>query len=797
MSETTTFTPQGAGLDPAQFLPIATPAPAAPADVSVRDTREETETVSKRRAEKILQEAKDRFKLCQDWEAVARQRGLDDLKFVEADAENGYQWPAEIRRARDVDKRPSLTINKARQHCLLVLNECRQNKPAVKIRATGGGATAASAQVFEGIVRHIEYQSNAANAYDTASEFQIKIGIGYWRVVTDYEAADSFNQEIFIRRVHDPFSVYLDPDIAEMDGSDARFAFVFEDIPVDAFERLHPDLKDDVGRTALQASDDWTDSKYVRVAEYWRRVEKREELLSIADPATGQRISVLARDLTGALVTELKADPQTRTRTTTTDEVEWYLIAGSRVVEMKRWPGRYIPIVRVVGEETVIERTLDRKGHARALKDPQRIYNYWSSGAVENVALQSKTPYVGTAAAFEGYETYYQTANLVNHAFLPFNAYDDNGQKLDPPVRQAPVQLPEAYLHGLQISSREMMAVSGQYEAALGERGDERTGVALQERQRTGARATYHYVDNLATAIRFTGKILLDLIPKIYDTPRVLRILSEDGKESHIEIDPAQKAPLAEGMPQQAAPMSPTMSPVAKAATRIFNPAIGKYEVQAEVGPNFATRRQEAFAAFGQIIAQRPELVAVIGDLLLKGGDFPMADEAAERLRRMVPPMALGEGPPPEVAELQQQVENLKSSLTAALQALSDKADEQRLDADNVAVDAFKAETERLKAFLDAMDPTALAVMVRKTVHDALTGVTVQTASRAEAGLAAIDRGPLARPLGDPDEEAPRDIDRLDDPTPVHELATSGDGGRVTLPDPAAPEKFMNVQTHL
>src|SRR5574343_296258 len=198
-----TETPQGEGLDPESFLPIRQMTP----DNSQEDDALKPSSVGKRRAEKILKQAKDRFELCEKWEGTARKRGLEDLKFAEGDADNGVQWPNDIRRARDFDQRPSLTINKVRQHNLMIINDAKQNKPTIKYKAAGGGSTFQSAQVLEGIARHIEYQSNATTAYDTATEFQVKMGVGYWRVMTDYVDDESFDQEIFIRRIRDPFSV--------------------------------------------------------------------------------------------------------------------------------------------------------------------------------------------------------------------------------------------------------------------------------------------------------------------------------------------------------------------------------------------------------------------------------------------------------------------------------------------------------------------------------------------------------------------------------------------------------------
>ena len=795
--------PQGEGLNPEEFLPIQEPQRPVYEDNSQEQDPQATKKVPKRTGEKILKEAKERFKFCAEWEAATRKRNLVDLKFVEADSDNGYQWPTEVRRAREVDKRPALTINKTRQHCMMVINDMKQNKPTIKIKATGGGATFQAAQVLESVVRSIEYHSNASTAYDTATDSQVKMGIGYWRVVTDYVSDDSFDQEIFIRRVRDPFSVYIDPDILEADGSDADYAFIFEDMPIDEFNREHPELEGKVGRnTGLEDDSAWVGDKHVRRAEYFRRVHTKEELVSFVNPNSGERVVMKSSDLSPEIVEQVKNDPETRTRMASSYEVEWYLIIGSIVIETMTWPGKYIPVVRVIGEETIIDKELDRKGHVRALKDPQRIYNYWSSSAVENVALQSKTPYIASAQAIEGYETQYANANQTNHSVLPYNAFDDQGRPLEAPRRQEPVSMPQAYISGLQISSSEMMAVSGQYENMLGEQGDEKTGIAIQERQRTGNKATFHFIDNLAVAIRFTGKILIDLIPRIYDTPRLIRTMGEDGTESQVQIDPSQQQALTQGQ-------KPSQRDADKQAAiqQVLNPAVGRYEVQSDVGPNYATKRQEAFNAFTQVISQRPELTQLIGDILLKAGDFPMADEAAERLKRMVPKQALGEGPDPETQILMEQVEGLKQSLAAALQALADKTGETKVSQEKVAVDTFKAETDRMKAMLElvekalanAVDPAVMAEAVKQTLLDTLGvgGSNIPDLIEGYQTMTPPDQGidqpnSPAQPMGNPGEATPRDIQPSPDDTPIEGMRLAPDG-KYYLPDPERPGKYLEV----
>lgn len=706
-----------------------------------RETKEEREIV--RRAQK-------RFKAAQDWESGARQRLVDDLKFAEADSDNLYQWDQGTYNSRTNDPngpRPCLTINKVRQHNLQILNDARQNKASIDIRPTGDGATYDSAKIFEGVVRHIEYRSNATEAYEAASHSQICGGWGYWRILTEYADQDSFDLDIKIQRVSDTLSIYLDPDIEDFDGSDARWGFVFRDVPKERFEAEYPQWKDVVGRNALcDEGKSWDDGDHVRIAEYYEREEVADRLYSLVDGSTLLR-SDIPEDLRETF-DSLKGMPGEdgepilirAERRTTRWRVKWYKIAGSRIVDRKDWPGQFIPIVRVIGEETVIDGKLDRKGHTRALKDAQRMYNFWTSAAAEFGALQGKTPYVAPAAAIEGYENYWNNANKVNYSVLPYNHMSDDGQTIPPPQRAQPPVQSTAYLTGMQTAAQELMLASGQYQSEMGAPSNERSGVAIQQRQRQGDNATYHYIDHLAQAIRFTGRILIDLIPKVYDTERVVKIMAEDGSLTDIQVDPASQQPvtkMVDGQPVddeqlKAAQADPDLRD--KVAT-IFNPNVGKYAVESDIGPAYATRRQEAFAALSDMLKTNSDLAKIAGDILFKSADFPGADEVAERIKRTIPPNILGQGVPPAEAELQQKVQQLTALLQQMDAALNEKQAKEAADyehrEDRHTLDSYRAETDRMKA-LAASDPEAFRPVIRQLIGDAL-GLDLSTAMAQQA----------------------------------------------------------------
>lgn len=639
--------------------------------------------------ERILREAKTRLEYCSQKEGECRKNFLEDLKFANGDSNNGYQWPNDIQTNRNREKRPCLTINKTHQHNLQIINDAKQNKAAIKIRPVGNEATYEASEVYEGIIRHIEYISNASDAYDTGVKFQVEGGIGYWRVVTDYVGDDTFDQEIYIRRIKDPLTVYLDPDISEIDGSDAMFGFVFTDMKRELAREKYPDFKHVMGQAAIGDSSGWVDEDHVRIAEYFRRVKKKDRLISFKHPTTGEQHTMLESKLPPAIAKPIIDDPISQVRGVEGYEVEWFLFIGNEIADRRPWAGTTIPIVRCIGEETIIDGKIDRKGHTRALKDPQRIYNYWSSSAVEFVALQGKSPFVGPAAAIEGYETYWREANTQNFSMLPYKHVDDDGQPIPAPQRAQPPVFAPAYIQGMQVAQNEMGMVSGQQEATFGEKSNERSGKAINERQRAGDKATYHFTDNQAIAIRYTGKIILELIPVVYDTKRVVNIMANDGAASQVTIDPSAR--MAFFQQQQT---------TGETAKIILNPKIGKYDVQADVGPAYATRRQEAFNALSQILSQSSELIPLVGDLLFKAADFPMAEEVAERLERMVPPQAKGEGIPPAVQQMQMQLQHNQGLLTTLMQQLAEEKNKLKAKDQMRDIDAYKAITDRLETII-------------------------------------------------------------------------------------------------
>jgi Phage P22-like portal protein len=730
----------------------------------------------------LLSEARRRFQACAEWENPWRPLFVHDIKFANGDDENSFQWPNSIRRSRDVSARPCLTMNVIRQHNLQILNEGLKNKLQVQVLPTGGGATVEAARMLQDICMDVQYRSMAQDSYAVARKFQIEGGIGYWRLATDYAGPDTFEQEINILPITDPFGVYLDKSIKTKSGLDAEYGFIFDRVPKEEFLDAYPKLLHLTGLTPLGVSSgesDWIDKNNTIVCEYFRRVSRKDELLSFIDPASGMRKAIRVSELPPNAVDRIASDRMTKRRDVWVPTIEWKLFVGEECIDETIWPGAYIPIIRCVGEETVINGVLDRKGHTRAMIGAQRMFNYNVSAQVEFVALQSKTPWIGAAKSIQNFESLWNTANNENHSFLPYNHLDDQGNEIPPnhaPRRQDPPTAAPAYEQGASTAFTQMMMVSGQWQNEMGMAGAERTGSAIDKRLDQGDTATYHFKDNFMTALVATGTQIIDLIPKIYDSKRILKIHGSDGEDMDIMLDPGQgPAAIVKRDKDQ------------KIVARILNPGVGTYQVRAAPGQSATTGREQTVEALTLILTQAPTLTAVVGDLLLGAMDFPAAQEAAGRLRRMVPPQALGVGPTQAEQTLQLQNHQIQMALSETLKKLGKEQLKLTDKAELRDIETYRAETDRMKALADQLstDPAAVQQMISELVRDAAQTHLVPLLTANAKDLGEGEDGAAGHPAGPANA-----TETAGAPMPGARLAPDG---KWYLPDPTRPGKHLRI----
>jgi len=720
--------------------------------------------------EEILNEAKKRFKLAEDWESDFRRLFVIDTKFANGDSDNGWQWPDDLRKDREINKRPALTINKVQRNISLITNDMRQNKPSINIKATNNQASYKSAQIYEGLVRNIEYKSGAASIYNKAGESQVEGGIGYWTVRQMYVDDDSFNQELRICPVDDAMSVYLDCDIKQPNGRDAEWGFLFDDVIEEEFEAEHPDL--DMakvkGSDGISEADNWVKDGYIRVAEYFRLKKTKDELIYVRDKQGNESIFKLSEappEVKKMLSNEDHYE-EIKRRDIIKKTLQWFKIAGCVIIKKELdLKGQYIPIVRAVGVERVIEGKLERKGLTRWLKDPQRMYNYNSSAQVEYGALQTKSPWIGPKAAFEGNEVAWNNANRSNAAYLTYNHEDEEGNPLPPPQKpDAPGSSP-AFIDGMKIAAAEFEMITGQFAP---QPNLEKTPTAVNERRRQTDLSPYHFLDNMALAVQYTGEIIIDLVPHVYDTRRVEQILGKDGTQTNVTIDPKQQQALIEQNDEQE-----------EIKEVLFNPAVGKYQVQSDIGPAYATQREAAFHAFIDIVTSSPELINEIGDLMFLAADFPMADKIAERIRRKInstAPWLLSDEPGPVMQKVNAELQQANQTIAELLQQLAEKNLKLQDYTQKNEIAAEDAKSKRITALSNAQPE-----IERMGGADQLEQVIrrVLTQMMNDGDLADQDLSPGA-------------VDRVAQETGDQEQGVGLDGGQY-IPDPNRPGKFMKA----
>jgi len=571
-------------------------------------------------SEQIVKDSREALEAAWNHDKENREAAATDLAFLAGD-----QWPEQVRREREAEGRPMLTINRLPQFLRQVTNDIRQADIAIKAAPVDDNSDPKLAKIFNGLIRQIQYQSGAHHVYATAAEHQAGCGIGWFRITTEYADDSAFDQELRLEHIPHPLSVYCDPAAVKPDRSDAMWMLVTEMVPVETFKKRFPKAAQEAVDRPSDGSSSrlyWTTSDAVRIAEYWIK-EPYEKTLGLTE--TGETI-----DITGFKPAGLAFMPRVvKTRKQTAYKVKMYLVSGSEVLDgPHEWPGKFIPLVPVIGAEIPLDQKTYRYGVIRYARDPQQLYNYYRTGVAEMLALAPKSPYLVTTEMLSdpAIKSIWDTANKKNRPYLP---YKPDPSMPSGPKREHPPEMPASLMQEAQVAADDMKATTGIFDAGLGNRSNETSGRAILARQREGDIANYHFSDNLEQSLQHAGRILIDLIPKIYDNQRVIRMLGEDDSEEFATIN--QEIMGVDGVPV------------------IFNDlSQARFDVRVTIGPSYSTKRMETADAMLQFIQAVPAAGQVAPDLVAKALDFPGAEEVAKRLRNTIPPQVLADPDDPE-----------------------------------------------------------------------------------------------------------------------------------------------------
>lgn len=592
-------------------------------------------------------DAVDFLRVASEADSYNRAEALEDLKF-----RFGDQWPVQLQNSRKLEQRPMFTINETDTYCRQVINQIRQQRPRGKAHAVNNSADVKIAQVITGIGRHIEVNSDADNAYDLAAEFAVTCGFGYFRIVTDYIRDDSFDQDIYVRQVDNPFSVYMDPNSALPDGSDMERGLITDLIAKTAFRRLYPGAEEQPfreGESGDAHSVDWVTREDIRIAEsFWiDRVKGRLLKLSDGTVLWESELPANAAELMAQAGVTVIGDRQSWKKT-----VRWAKVSGWETLEEKTLPGRFIPIIPVYGANFIVDGKRRKWGLVRNGRDPQMMVNFWQTSITESIALAPKAKWLVAEGQIEGHETEWQQANNRAFPYLEYKQSDIDGKEAGVPQRLQPEPPPAGMIQAAMGASESMQRVMGMFDPVNLRHSGPKSGEAIRREQGQSEQSNYHFYDNLCRSMKHAWRIFLDYTPVIYDTQRVLRVIGDDGRPDLVTVNEKK---VVEGVQQV-----------------LNDVTVGDYDVVMETGPGFNTKREEMVDMLSTVLAGNKELWAAAGDLFFRYMDVAGADVIADRLAAMNPMAQIDDKSdvPPQaqmmIANLKKMVEQLQQQLQAA-----------------------------------------------------------------------------------------------------------------------------------
>lgn len=631
------------------------------------------------REDEILKTAHKRFQLCEESQTKIREDALDDLKFRKGD-----QWPDDIRQNRRTNGRPCLTINKMPQFTRQIINDQKQNRPGIKVHPVDEYADKDTAKVLQGMIRNIERQSNAEECYDTAFESAANGSFGFFEVYTEYEDEKSFNQELRIGKIENPFNVYLDPYHSRIDGSDSNYGFIVDTMTKDEFEAEY-------GKTKLSEHSDWGSlakdhrgwigPDEIRIVKYYYKDFDRKKIYLLEDGKVYFKDEIELSDQKDFVFVNGQPLKIINTRYTKICSVRIVKMNAIEILEETEWPSRYIPIIPVYGDRLNIDGEIVLESIIRHSKDSQRMVNFWASSEAEAITLAPKAPFIGYEGQFEGHENAWARSNTDNLPYLEVKPTTlDDGTAAPLPQRNAFEPPVMAITQARALANQDVRETTGVPDAARGLSSNEASGIAIRNRVTQGLTSNFHLVDNLNKSIAHCGLILIEMIPKIYDAPRTIRILGERDEEEIIKINAVIDLP--------------------KNQKRAYNFSYGKYDVSSQTGPSYETRRQEARDSMLEMIRYNPQFATIAGDLLVQNMDWPGADEFAERIRKTMDPNLITKGDeeiPPAIAQKMQQMTQMIEQLTAQLNQSKEIIDKDLLQIES----KERIESMKIKADLE------------------------------------------------------------------------------------------------
>lgn len=539
-----------------------------------------------------------------------RRLHTEDMAFV-FDAENFAQWDPMVISLRQ--GRPSYTFNRVLQPVNMVLGDQRQTAPAIKVRPIKDGSQAV-ADIYGGLWRCIEQDSRAEEIYGETYKQSVAGGYGEMMLMPEYEADNSFDQVLRLQWIPNPLTVVRDPECTDPCGADAQWAMEGGRISTEKYKAENPDM-DPTTFSMSRDSLGWYTDGQIRVVNYFERFAFEKEIALLSDGRVidyTQKEKAVEKHLER---TQSEAATVMRVRTVRSYKIRYAKCDGASILKGPiEYDWKRIPIVRMPGRYINIEGKQKLQSLIRHSKDAQRAYNFQSSDALERSALVPKARYFVTPKMIIGFEDLWNSSNTAPRIYMPYNV-DKDAPNNGMPFREQPIDVPAGAIAMAQKAAQDIQATTGYFDPALGNADDMNrvSGKALVTHTRRSDLGSHEFISNYGLALKLLASMAIDMIPTIYDTERVVRIIGVDGVDKLVTVN-------------QQTDTSEVMNDLKE----------GSYDCDITLGPSYQTARQESLATLLDAVDKIPSFGEVVPDLIAKSIDSPDSEEMTKRLRKML-----------------------------------------------------------------------------------------------------------------------------------------------------------------
>jgi hypothetical protein len=634
--------------------------------------------------EDIHSEAIKRFDAILVREKLDRNLAVEDLVFAN---DHDGQWDDQAKTKRK--DRPRYTINRVAPAIDQVVGDQKQNKVAIKVRPVSKDAESGVAKIYEGVIRNIENQSHATNAYDTAFEEAVTCGYGGWRLTTEYADDSTFDQDISIRPIKSAATSLFFGMHEQYDARDATHAFYTSFISKEDFKEKYPNSTvTDFSSQEFVRNTDWIREDEIRIAEYWVKtpITKRIALMSDGKTLDLEDEREVIDDLLFQGIEIVKE------RSVKSHKVEMYIMSGAEILKgPMNWSGKYIPLVPLYGRIAHIEGRTTIRGLVRFAKDACRIYNYAVSANIEVTALAPKDPYWITDIMIGENKRQFETFAEKNPPFMVFNPDERVGNQ--PPTRTGAPSVQTGLLQILQQASQDVHTTTGLHAPSMGNGSSLLSEKAIMSQAEKGDRGVYVFTDNLIKSIEYTGDMLIDLIPRIYDTERLVTILGDDGTADVIKINQQAFDEFNQTVIDESTGQPVIVNDISR----------GRYDVVAVSGPAFSTQKREALEQLVELAGASEEFASVSGDLIASSLDILEADEIKKRMRRIYIQKGIATPTEEEIEEMGlNQPEEPNQEQQALLQNIESETMKNAAEIESKQIENEKKRAETMKILAEA-----------------------------------------------------------------------------------------------